>query len=83
MLHPVTSFTILWLYIMKSALTRRREVFDMIEHYLKMGGGPNIPMVDRFCLEFDISKEQLIKAIKEGEAGWSALRAQLRQKDIL
>lgn len=67
---------------MKKIPSGAKGAFYMIESYLRQGGTPNTPIVDRFCREFEIDKGKLIKCI-QNEAEWNGLKLLLQRKGLL
>lgn len=68
---------------MKPVPKERRSTFLAIEGYLKMGGNPNTPFVDKFCQEFQIDKAKLVEAIQKGEAEWNGLKMKMKQLGLI
>lgn len=42
-------------------ILRVHRLTILVQNYLKAGGSPNVPFVDKFCIENGVKKEDLIK----------------------
>ena len=68
---------------MRAIPKNRKSTFLAIEGYLKMGGDPNAPFVEKFCQEFQIDKKGLVEAISKGEVEWNGLKMKMERLGLL
>ena len=60
-------------------LVNVNKIMAMIESYLKQGGSPDSPIIDKFCRDQGITKEELIHAIQGGESTWNGLKIKIQK----